>query len=278
LTEKEYAGTFLNFYRTTTNEMLKTKIAPPTDTQPVIEKSKSVPPALLIGGGILLTPVVLLMLGGIAADHLGRSQPTADRPTPAPVSITEQPAPPKAQPSELSRSVISQPIDKTPEKAEAKISPQIATPTITSQASESKFNAAIFDPPSNCRTAPGTENTVAQVLPKGDVWVDRQAPQSDRKGEAWYQEKYLGCWLHHSQLRFPDQSPPMEPTQVQPPSQVETVQPPSQVETATVRESASGYVPGTCKALRRMGLSRFTPGDPNYTSARDRDHDGIACE
>ena len=27
-----------------------------------------------------------------------------------------------------------------------------------------------------------------------------------------------------------------------------------------------------------MGLSDFRPGDPNYTSRRDRDGDGIACE
>ncbi|MBE9031805.1 excalibur calcium-binding domain-containing protein [filamentous cyanobacterium LEGE 11480] len=42
--------------------------------------------------------------------------------------------------------------------------------------------------------------------------------------------------------------------------------------------STQGYVAGTCKELRRMGLSRFTPGDTNYTRGRDRDNDGIACE
>jgi hypothetical protein len=261
--------------------MLKTKIAPPTETQPVIEKSKPVPPALLIGGSILLAPVVLLMLGVIAADHLGRIQQTTDRPVPPSVSITEQPNPPKLQPSESSRSRISKPIYEKPKKAEAKISPRIAASVITSQTSESKFNAVIFDPPSNCRTAPGTENAVAQVLPKGDVLVDRETPQSDRKGEAWYQEKYLGCWLHHSQVRFPDQAPPTEPTQVQPSAPIEAVQPAPVIETVQPPQSSdagSGYVAGTCKALRQMGLSRFTPGDPNYTSARDRDHDGIACE
>jgi Excalibur calcium-binding domain len=261
--------------------MLKTKIANPTETQPVIGKSKSVPPALLIAGGVLLAPVVLLMLAVIAADRLGGSQQKADRPAPVPVSIPEQPNPPKSQPSESSRSTISNQIDEKPEKTEAKISPRIAAPVITSQTSESKFNAVVFDPPSNCRTAPGTENTVAQVLPKGDVWLDREAPQSDRKGEAWYQEKSLGCWLHHSQVRFPDQAPPTEPTQVQPSAPIEAVQPSPVIETVhppQTSDSGSGYVPGTCKALRRMGLSRFTPGDPNYTSTRDRDGDGIACE
>lgn len=40
-----------------------------------------------------------------------------------------------------------------------------------------------------------------------------------------------------------------------------------------------GFVSGTCKDLRKQGVgSNFTPGDPNYSSSRDRDNDGIACE
>jgi Excalibur calcium-binding domain len=39
-----------------------------------------------------------------------------------------------------------------------------------------------------------------------------------------------------------------------------------------------GYIPGSCKYLQTLGLSDFTPGDPNYTDKRDRDKDGIACE
>ncbi|MGF1591447.1 MAG: thermonuclease family protein [Pleurocapsa sp.] len=42
--------------------------------------------------------------------------------------------------------------------------------------------------------------------------------------------------------------------------------------------SSGGYVAGSCKYLKSLGLSRFTPGDPNYTSPRDRDNDGVACE
>lgn len=38
------------------------------------------------------------------------------------------------------------------------------------------------------------------------------------------------------------------------------------------------YIVGSCKYLKSLGLSRFTPGDPNYTSRRDRDNDGVACE
>lgn len=45
--------------------MLKTKIANPTETQPVIGKSKSVPPALLIAGGVLLAPVVELKAAAV---------------------------------------------------------------------------------------------------------------------------------------------------------------------------------------------------------------------
>jgi micrococcal nuclease len=39
-----------------------------------------------------------------------------------------------------------------------------------------------------------------------------------------------------------------------------------------------GYVAGSCSYLKSLGLSRFTPGDANYTSSRDKDNDGVACE
>jgi micrococcal nuclease len=42
--------------------------------------------------------------------------------------------------------------------------------------------------------------------------------------------------------------------------------------------SNAGYIPGNCKDLKSLGLSRFTPGDSNYTSRRDGDGDGVACE
>lgn len=48
---------------------------------------------------------------------------------------------------------------------------------------------------------------------------------------------------------------------------------------AQVVEAQGSYVSGTCKDLRASGVgSDFRPGDANYTSARDRDNDGIACE
>ena len=35
---------------------------------------------------------------------------------------------------------------------------------------------------------------------------------------------------------------------------------------------------GTCKDYNAAGYGNFVPGDPEYTSRRDRDSDGIACE
>ena len=38
------------------------------------------------------------------------------------------------------------------------------------------------------------------------------------------------------------------------------------------------FVAGTCLQLKKMGMGNFQRGDVNYTPARDRDKDGIACE
>lgn len=44
-------------------------------------------------------------------------------------------------------------------------------------------------------------------------------------------------------------------------------------------EESGGYVSGSCSSLRARGVgSNFRPGDANYTSGRDRDGDGVACE
>lgn len=40
----------------------------------------------------------------------------------------------------------------------------------------------------------------------------------------------------------------------------------------------NGYISGSCKTLKAKGLSQFRKGDPNYTSKRDRDNDGVGCE
>ena len=39
-----------------------------------------------------------------------------------------------------------------------------------------------------------------------------------------------------------------------------------------------GFIKGSCASLKKLGLGNFERGDPNYTEARDRDDDGIACE
>lgn len=39
-----------------------------------------------------------------------------------------------------------------------------------------------------------------------------------------------------------------------------------------------GFIKGSCASLNELGLGNFERGDPNYTEARDRDDDGIACE
>jgi endonuclease YncB( thermonuclease family) len=39
-----------------------------------------------------------------------------------------------------------------------------------------------------------------------------------------------------------------------------------------------GFIKGSCASLKKLGLGNFERGDPNYTKARDRDEDGIACE
>lgn len=42
--------------------------------------------------------------------------------------------------------------------------------------------------------------------------------------------------------------------------------------------TGGGYIAGSCKDLKALGLGNFRRGDPNYTATRDRDNDGIACE
>jgi hypothetical protein len=66
----------------------------------------------------------------------------------------------------------------------------------------STFNAEIFSPPTNCRVKPSLDASVQQSLKRGDVLVDIDNTKTDGRGRIWYQEKYLGCWIHQSQLRF----------------------------------------------------------------------------
>lgn len=45
-----------------------------------------------------------------------------------------------------------------------------------------------------------------------------------------------------------------------------------------VEQTAPAVYYSTCKEYNDAGLGNFTPDDPEYTSKRDRDSDGIACE
>jgi Excalibur calcium-binding domain len=127
------------------------------------------------------------------------------------------------------------------------------------------FNAEIFDPPSNCRATPDLNGVVQKVLDKGDVLIDKGSPTANQDG-TWYREKYLNCWIHSSQLQHKGE-----------PAAMLTEPEPSTSE-ASATEPNSTFIPGTCKELKAQGLGPFYKGDPNYTSKRDRDKDGIACE
>ena len=48
--------------------------------------------------------------------------------------------------------------------------------------------------------------------------------------------------------------------------------------TPTPVNTGVGYIDGSCKELKAQGLGPFYPGDANYTSKRDGDDDGVACE
>ena len=92
--------------------------------------------------------------------------------------------------------------------------------------------------------------------PDGDTYIEAEKLAKDHK---------VGFWNDSSFITPSDYRRGVRPTVSQP-------------ETATESTLNRGYMSGSCKYLRTLGLSRFTPGDPNYTSQRDRDNDGVACE
>jgi hypothetical protein len=49
------------------------------------------------------------------------------------------------------------------------------------------------------------------------------------------------------------------------------------IPTMAIAANPSQFVAGTCKSLNAKGWGNFPKGDPNYSSNRDRDKDGIAC-
>lgn len=70
----------------------------------------------------------------------------------------------------------------------------------------------------------------------------------------------------------PEPEPYVEPESYAEPEPVYTYVEPEPVDTGIA------YVSGTCGDLKARGLGPFYRGDANYTSKRDRDKDGVACE
>ena len=64
------------------------------------------------------------------------------------------------------------------------------------------FNAEIVDTPTKCRSKPSLNASVKKVFQRGEVFVDREEPNVDEKGNSWYRELYSGCWISQSQFKF----------------------------------------------------------------------------
>ena len=131
----------------------------------------------------------------VAPSPVAPSTPPVPSPVPpsaAPVAPV-QPAPIAATPAPVATPLAPPPDVNTPEPS---------TPKPAAQPVNENFNAEIFDPPSNCRALPGTTSSVVRSFQRGDVLVDRNNAQLDSKGEIWYKELYVGCWIHNSQIRF----------------------------------------------------------------------------
>jgi len=92
------------------------------------------------------------------------------------------------------------------------------------------------------------------------------------KAEAAAKNQKLGFWNDPSFINPLDWRRGVRPTI----SKTRTR--PRNVAPRSVSNRSRGYVAGSCKYLKSLGMSRFTPGDPNYTRGRDRDRDGVACE
>ncbi len=75
-------------------------------------------------------------------------------------------------------------------------------------------------------------------------------------------------------VEAPQRPPASTPTPVSTPAPVSTPEEHSEVQPVAV----AGISDSTCKEYNALGYGNFTPSDPEYTSRRDRDSDGIACE
>ena len=175
--------------------------------------------AMIMGGFIGTFVLIAIFISrpqqtAQVANNSSTAVPTSPAPVPAvvpaasPVAAVPQSAPQQAPPPQtviiqaaapaIEKETLAEKSVKATEPAPTKKASN--TPQRTLQNSE--FNAEINDPPTNCRSNPGSANSVQQVLQRGDVLVNRSNPRYDAGGSTWYQEQYLGCWIHESQMRF----------------------------------------------------------------------------
>ena len=175
--------------------------------------------AMIMGGFIGTFVLIAIFISrpqqtAQVANNSSTAVPTSPTPVPSvapaasPVAAVPQSAPQQAPPPQtviiqaaapaIEKETLAEKSVKATEPAPTKKASN--TPQRTLQNSE--FNAEINDPPTNCRSNPGSANSVQQVLQRGDVLVNRSNPRYDAGGSTWYQEQYLGCWIHESQMRF----------------------------------------------------------------------------
>lgn len=127
----------------------------------------------------------------------------------------------------------------------------VATPSPTPKPSPSPTATPSQSPtPVPIKPEPVEDLAVQVAAEEAKSERDRAAAQALADEQAWQEE----------QLRIADE-------QAQAAAAMDYVEP------------QGGYSDGTCASLSAAGLGgNFVPGDANYTDARDRDGDGVACE
>ena len=174
---------------------------------PVSPQSDSKTWILALGVGALVTlagvGIMLLLKGKDTPQPIAQTPviPVSVAPSTLPVASPIAPsAPPAALPDPIA--ITPAPVATPLAPPPIANTPEPSPPKPAAQPVNENFNAEIFDPPSNCRALPGTTSSVVRSFQRGDVLVDRNNTQLDAKGEIWYKELYVGCWIHNSQIRF----------------------------------------------------------------------------
>jgi len=165
--------------------------------------------AMIMGGfiGTFVLIAIFISRPQQAANNSSPAIPPSPTPSASPVAAIPQSAPQPAPPQTIIVQAATPAIEK---ETLAEKPVKVTEPAPTNKASNtpqgtsenSGFNAEINDPPTNCRSNPGSANSVQQVLQRGDVLVNRSNPRYDTGGGTWYKEQYLDCWIHESQIKF----------------------------------------------------------------------------